>query len=205
MGVKMIKMREILDMIDKEYNYAQDPLVREILHKSNIPEERKHLCGEKNVIRYFETYAKDRGFDYYDEVIHVEGGTSTRKYDEEDVLKVIRDPHINRIIEKLKYKKAVGHTTNGLIPRSIIPDFIEHLHNHEEERSHYFLELTGYTEDQLKLFSIFDEDLINRKECNDNIIYDLKCEIKKLQEELSDLESEQKDIIDELESRGISI
>ena len=205
MHSKMISMKEIIELIDKEFNFAQDPLVRELLQKSDIPEKQKHLVEEKNVLRYFERYAEDRDYDYYRDIIHLEGGTSATKYDKEDVLKCIKDAHISTLIERLLKKKTIPHTTYGIVPRVIIPNIIEYIHEHDDDRTKRILNLTGYTQQQLKLLSVFDDDLVYLKEQDDIYIDYLEQEIDQLKENLSNAKTERNDIAEELKSRGIIV
>ena len=183
---KYITMEEILSMIDEKYDYAIDDEVRVLLQKSTLAESYKHLLTNKNVLRYFEYYAKSQGFmDYeYDKCIDTIGGTKSKKYNIQDVEKVLNTEDAKNRIDKIAKTKTL-QGINGLVPRPLFNEYVRKLNDDKTE-----LELlTGYTEKQIQLFSVPD-DILDE-------------EMRNLKQKITELINELKDVEEELKARGL--
>ncbi len=187
---EMLSMEQVLALVDRLYNFAQDPEVLELMGKCNIPQVEKHLIDRRVMLRYFEYYAKHQGAKHYSDVIRMNGaGTKGTKYRESDILKVIKDPDIdNRIQRQIKERASVG-IDGILMPKGIFTEYCEML-----ERDSYIKELTGYTARQVDLWGLEDDHLLQLK---DGII----AKIKKLEEELKSEKEYLKDVTNEMKTR----
>lgn len=199
MDEKFVSMNEIIEMIDRKYGYAQDPEIKRFLMDNSSPEAYMHLVGSKNIDRYLGYYAKAHGMDELKFRDHIrKGATKSVKYILREIQEIISDDDIDRRIKELLKKKTLPGP-NGLIPKCIYPQYLE---NFTGEEANKILDLTGYTKQQIELFAVPDDDLIQKKYDNDLIISEIKKNIENMQKKLDELQCEQDYIINELNLRG---
>ncbi|MCR4657672.1 MAG: hypothetical protein K5770_15815 [Lachnospiraceae bacterium] len=189
MKEQMIGMSEIQKLIDERFGYVSDSDVAELL--KGQPEKDRHLVGRKEMIRYFQYYAKDHEYgDNYDNyriaIKNSNISTKGAKYSREDILKVIEDPKIKEKIERKLMAKTRQSPYGYPVPICIFHDYMQiQIEEWTSEDNKSYEELSGYTERQLELFSVPTELLVERKE-------DLQRRISDLQDELADIENELK-------------
>lgn len=194
----MIGMEEILTLIDERYGYGQDALSKKLLSNIAPDNSGKHLVDRRKMLRWFDNYAGEAN--YLSVINSNNKGTKAAKYAREDIEKVINSPQISERIKKSLSKKTKD-TPFGLIPICILHQYIEEETRDTEagtqEADLYFLELTGYTEHQITLFSVPDDILSEAK-------YDVISEIQETESKLAELKTKYADICYELKSRGFS-
>ncbi len=190
---RFITMEEILTMIDEKYAYAIDDDVKMLLKKSSVADSYHHLLMKENVFKYFKYYAKSKGYkeyDVYEKIVRKQGETKDSKYNMHDVMKVFESEDIKNRIDIIVNKKTVpGY--NGLVPIPLYEEYTKIC----SEKSHIEL-VTGYSERQIKLFSVPDDILIDAMQEKTQKISELLDELAKMEDELKDMKSE-------IEARGL--
>ena len=198
---KMISMSQILELVDKMYGYCQDVDMIQIMKSSDIPEYYSHLVDRRSMLRFFEYYANQHGVSDYLTVIgnnNISGRGAMYYYN--DIVKVIKDPLIETRINELLEKKTQPGPF-GPVPKCIFHEYIEAVIGDGGVSEADLLQITGMTQRQLDLMSVPNELLADRSNdiCEEIRILDQK--IRDLQQEKAELELEQEDIDNELNSR----
>ena len=178
-NTSMVKMEEILTLIDKRYGYAQDADIVYLMKNKRIPDDDRHLISRR--LKYFDLYAKKQGASDYLEIIQNNGkSTKAAKYNKEDIEKLINHPEIKKRIERVLAKKTMPGP--GMrIPKCVFHEYVDALSDDKDT----VLQESGYTVRQIELFSVPDEYLEERQR---ELIY----MISDLQEELANIDSELK-------------
>lgn len=186
-----VGMNEILDYIDNQYGYGTNDDV--VDYMKSIPNESKdkHLIVRKTFFKYLNDYVQRKyqpeersNTTYLKYIRNNDKGTKGAKYDFEQIKEFLADEVIQ---EKLKEQLEKKTTLIGEIR---IPDCV--LHNFVEDIDDY--SITGYTTHQLKIMSVPDELLTERRES-------LKIKYEKLKKQLHLLGTELADIQQELNNR----
>ena len=200
---EMIGMSQIQSLIDKEFNYCQDPEMINIMRAYTVREYFLHLVDRRTVNRYLQYYSDDLGGDFYTNVIRNNGeGGKAAKYDHEDILKVIYHKRINDKIQDLLRKKTKPGPF-GPVPTCIYNEYIQKV-IYDGIDEDYIIQQTGMTRRQLDLMSVPDELLENAFEDNILIIEGIQTQIHELEDKITELNAEQDDIANELSSRNSS-
>ncbi len=197
-----VKMCEILDLIDVEYDYGQAPDMKPLMDKIGYNNSCKHLVIARNMNRYFNYYAKDRGETYYSNVIRTKTSDKSSKdplYSLKDIYDVIRDPDIQKRIEKQKQKKTRDYNSIH-VPICIYDDYIRQLIASGVDED-TILYNSGMSEHQLNLVLLPDEDLFRDKKNIEKQMSELTKDIESKNKMLNKLQSEYDDIIGEINCR----
>ena len=197
-------MREILDIIDLEYDYGLAPEMKPLMDKIGYSNPDRHLVIARYMNRYFEYYAKDHGAAYYSNVIRTKTADNSSKdplYYLDDIYDVIRDPNIKKRIEKQKQKKTKDYNSIP-VPKCIYSDYINQLITSGVEKD-IILYNSGMSENQLNLVLVSSDKLFQDKKELEKKMSDLRKNIENLNKKLTELQSEYADIIGEIDCRRV--
>ena len=183
--MKWIGLHQILDIIDSEFGYAQNPEVVKLFKVNRISEYYLHLVDRKSFNRYLNYYAEDHGYDDYCELIHInEKSTKGALYNYKDIKMFLKDPKIRERIQKLLIKKTINDGQNGLIPKGIYTEYMVAKLGIDEELE------GGYTRHQMELMSVPSEYLEEVAREYEKKIIELSVELEKYQIRKTDIMAE---------------
>lgn len=187
--MKWIGLQQILELIDREFGYAQNPEVVRLFKVNRISDYYLHLVDRKSLNRYLSYYAKDHGYDDYSELIQInEKSTKGALYYYNDIKRFLKDPKIRFRIKKLLVKKTIDDGPNGLIPKCIYTEYMEIKLGIDGECE------GGYSDHQLELMSVPSELL-------EEVSRDYEKKILGLTAELATYKKRKNDILTELQQR----
>lgn len=180
-NTSMVKMEEILTLIDKRYGYAQDADIVYLMKNKRIPDDDRHLISRRLMLKYFNLYAKNQGVSDYLMMIRNNGkSTKAARYNREDIEKLLDHPEIKKRIERVLDRKTMPGP-GVRIPKCVFHEYVDALSDEKDT----VLSESGYSMRQIELFSVPDDYLEERQR---ELIY----MISDLQEELANIDSELK-------------
>ena len=187
--MKEIGLKEILEIIDKKFGYAQDPDIIRLLRENNIQDKYLHLLERRYFNRFLNYYAREHGCDEYSEIVRInDRGTKGALYDYKDIMKFLRDPKTMDRINKVLHSKTIDAGPYGLIPKCVYLDYMEEKLGVEE------IYAGGYSRYQLELMSVPEEYL---EEAN----HDYEIKKKDLLKQLEKIQMRQNGVKEELQRR----
>ena len=182
-----VSMSDILDYIDKEYDYGVNADVIDFMQ--NIPKNSKdrHLIVRKTFFKYINDYVKRKyhletcnDTTYLNYIDHNGQGTKGAKYNFDQIKEFLNDEITQEKLKRQLDKKTI-FIGDIRLPNCVAEDF------YNQQVAYRY---KGYSLHQLKVASMPDEILIEEKEKLEWKLAKLKTQLKLVKTELFDINQE---------------
>ena len=182
-----VSMNEILEYIDREYDYGVNADVVDFMQNIQNNSKDKHLIVRKTFFKYLNSYIRRKynlktcnNTTYLDYIDHNGRGTKGARYNFDQIKEFLNDEITQEKLKKQLFEKTtfVGDIR---VPDCVLTDF-----NNQQDAYLY----KGYSLHQLKIASMPDEMLLEKKEKLEWKLAKLKTQLKLVKTELFDINQE---------------